>query len=39
MCQPDVGANLMFALELITLSFICTMGEHKVRPYTSLAHK
>ena len=33
MCQPDVGANLMFALELITLSFLCTMGEHKVRPY------
>jgi hypothetical protein len=34
MCQPDVGTNLMFALELITLSFLCTMGEHKVRPYT-----
>ena len=33
----DVGANLVFALELITLSFLCTMGEHKVRPYTLLA--
>jgi len=39
MCQERVGANLMFALELITLSFLCTMGEHKVRPYTFLAHK
>ena len=39
MCQPDVGANLVFALELITLSFLCKMGEHKVRPYTLLAHK
>ena len=36
MCQPDVGANLMFALELITLSFLCTMGEHKVKKGTSM---
>jgi len=39
MCQPAVGANLVFALELITLSFLCTMGEHKVRPYIGLANK
>jgi len=39
MCQPDVGANLMFALERITLSFLCTMGEHKVRPYIGLVKK
>jgi hypothetical protein len=24
MCRDRVGANLMFALELITLSFLCT---------------
>ena len=38
MCQERVGANLMFALELITLSFLCTMGEHKVRPYIGFGH-
>jgi len=39
MFQPDVGANLVFALERITLSFLCTMGEHKVRPYTKICPK
>ena len=39
MRRERVGANLVFALELITLSFLCTMGEHKVRPYIGLANK
>jgi len=38
MCQERVGANLVFALERITLSFLCTMGEHKVRPYIGLSN-
>jgi hypothetical protein len=39
MCQERVRANLMFALERITHSFLCTMGEHKVRPYIGLVNK
>ena len=31
--EPNLGANLMFALELKTFANNCTMGEHKVRPY------
>ena len=39
MCQERVGANLVFALERITHSFLCTMCEHKVRPYIGLVNK